>query len=70
MSQKKVVFKRVVSQDGRAIAQAYSEVVTNEESAGVTYQSVSVRVSADGTSSSASSYSSSHASSSASSRDG
>lgn len=62
MSQQKVVFKRIVSPDGKTIAEAYSEVNVSDENTGRIHQSVTVN------SSLGSSSSSSSASSSASSR--
>ncbi len=62
MSQKKVIFKRVISPDGKSIAEAYNEVNISDESQGVMHQSVTVNVSS-GSSSSSSSASSSVSSS-------
>ncbi len=58
MSQKKVIFKRVISPDGKIIAEAYSEVNVSDGSQGVIQQSVTVNVSS-GSSCSSSSASSS-----------
>ena len=62
MSQNKVIFKRVISPDGKSIAEAYSEVNVSDESTRIIHQSVTVNVSSGSRSSSSS------ASSSASSR--
>ena len=61
MRQKKVIFKRVISPNGKSIAEAYGEVNISDESKGVIHQSVTVNVF------SGSSFSSSSVSSSASS---
>lgn len=63
MSSYRVIFKRVVSEDGRAIAEASSQVITSGNSGGTIAQSVTVHVSTSN-SNSASSSSSSDASSS------
>jgi hypothetical protein len=62
MSQNKVIFKRIISPDGKSIAEAYSEVNVSDKSRRIIHQNVTVNVS------SGSSSSSSSASSSASSR--
>lgn len=53
MSNYRVIFKRVVSADGRAIATARSEVSTSGDAASAIDQSVTVHVSSTGSSSSA-----------------
>jgi riboflavin biosynthesis pyrimidine reductase len=45
MSNYRVIFKRVVSADGRAIAEARSQVVTSNKSDSTVTQSVTVQVS-------------------------
>lgn len=45
MSYKKVIFKRVLSPDGKSIAQAYSEVITSDDSQITISQTVTVNVS-------------------------
>lgn len=62
MSSYRVLFKRVISADGRAIAEAHSEVFAIDNSESSVVQSVTVHGSSSGISSSASSRSSSHAS--------
>lgn len=59
MSQKKVVFKRIVSPDGKSVAEAYSEVNVSDESKSTIHQSVTVKISSSSSSSSSSSVSSS-----------
>lgn len=63
MSNYRVIFKRVVSADGRAIAEAQSEVITLGDFGRTVKQSVTVHVFASGSSSTSSS-SISHSSSS------
>lgn len=63
MSNYRVIFKRVVSADGRRIAEAQSEVITSGDFGRTVEQSVTVHVSASGSSSTSSS-SISHSSSS------
>ncbi len=55
MSNHRVIYKRVVSSDGRTIAEAYSEVITSEDCGSTVAQSVTVSVSATAVYSSASS---------------
>lgn len=54
MRHKKVIFKRIISPDGKNIAAAYSEVNISDESQGVIHQSVTVNVFSGGSSSSSS----------------
>lgn len=55
MSSKKVIVKRIVSPDGKIIAQAYSEVTISDESNSTSYQSVTVTISSGNSYSSSSS---------------
>jgi hypothetical protein len=48
MGNYRVIFKRVISKDGQAIAEARSQVITSEEADNTITQSVTVTVSADG----------------------
>lgn len=45
MSSNKVIFKRVFSPDGNSVAQAYSEVITSDDSQYTIRQTVRVNVS-------------------------
>lgn len=56
MSNYRVIFKRVVSADGRAIAEARSEVFTSGDANSTVAQSVTIHVSSSSNSSSASSH--------------
>jgi hypothetical protein len=49
--QRKVVSKRVVSSDGKVIAETYSEVITSDSSSQSVHQSIRIEVSSDGKSS-------------------
>ena len=62
MNSKKVVVKRVISADGKLIAQAYSEAIASGDSQSTICQNVTVKIS------SGNSYSSSSSSSSSSSK--
>ncbi len=64
MSQRKVLFQRIVSPDGRSVATARSEVITSDPNSTVSHQSVTVTVSTSGTVHSASSCASSASTSS------
>ncbi|PSB23736.1 hypothetical protein [Stenomitos frigidus] len=59
MNQHKVLFQRIVSADGRSIAEARSEVITSDNAQAVSQQSIVVTLSAAGTVRSVSSCSSS-----------
>jgi hypothetical protein len=65
MNHKKAIFKRVVSLDGKTVAEAYSEASTDGDSNSTIHQNVTVRISS-GNGYSSSSGSSSSSSSSAS----
>lgn len=56
MSNYKVIFKRVISEDGRSIAEVKSEVITSGDFGSTLEQSVTVHVSASGSSSTSSSF--------------
>lgn len=54
MISKKILFKRVVSHDGKSVAQAYSEVITSDDTQSTISQTVTVNVSSGSSSSSSS----------------
>lgn len=55
MSSNKVMFKRLVSPEDKSVAQAYSEVITSDDSQCKIRQTVTVNVSSSSSSSSCSS---------------
>ncbi len=59
MSQRKVLFQRIVSPDGQSIAEARSEVIASDTNETVSPQSVTVKVSSTTTTRNSSSHSSS-----------
>ncbi len=59
--QRKIITKRIVSPDGKVIAEVTSEVSTSDDSASYSEQSINVQVSSTGSSTSVSGFS--HASS-------